>query len=178
MANYAFSGDLTKVSAVAYAEYPLGYKVGIPAANRAKAAQYQSADVGDSEFVYVYNDSGAPLAVGDLVARKAATEHRHYARQAPANAPVTSLLGVAVRAIPNGYCGWVQCKGYVATGINSTNADLRGLAIVSGAVAGRVYAPAAAVSDAVQGPIGHGLIDNSAGAAGALCAAVIDCPCA
>jgi hypothetical protein len=174
---YAFSGDLTHLDAIANAAYPLGFKAAIPAAGRAKATEYQTADVGDSEFVYVYNDSGVTIAAGDLVARKAATVS-YRARTAPVNAPVASLLGVALQAIPTGYCGFVQCKGYVATGVNSTNADLRDAGLYTGAAAGRVYAAAGAATDAERGPLGLGLVDNSAGAAGALCAAYVSCPMA
>jgi len=171
--DLAFAGDLTKVTTTP--EYPLGTRCGIPASNMSKAAQYQTADRGDSEWVYVYNDSGSDLVVGELIARKTAAG-AYAVRQAPANCPKPLLVGVCVKVIPDGYYGWVQCKGFVYGGVVSMNADFRDRGLFSGAVAGRAYLASAAVTDAERGPFGLGIVNNAAGAAGARIAAYIDCP--
>ena len=173
----AFSGDLTKSTATP--EYPLGYRASVPAANRALGAMFQTADQGEKEFVYVLNNSGADLIVGDLIAREAqgaapADPTYYNVRQSPGNAPLATLVGVAVVAIRDGKYGWVQCKGQCL--VNMANADLRDAALVTGGAVGRAFGPAGAASDAVQGVIGLGGFDNTPGPAGALGSAWINCP--
>jgi hypothetical protein len=109
---------------------PLGFELEVP-----------TADSGMNVFIYVQNDSGAPLAVGKVQTRKAGSSTYQVA-QAGAINPILAV-GVAHVAIPNGSFGFIQRRGHVTVTSAGAVAANGGLTL---AASGNVATGAATLS--------------------------------
>lgn len=116
--------DVTTVSTSK--QLPLGYVYLEPA----KFGVGATTDVGEKEWVYVFNDEASTaLAVGDIVIRdpSATTQKEFGVLIAPLtnDAVAHSVVGVAQHAIPAGSYGFVQRKGkcLVKNGTGNITAD-------------------------------------------------------
>lgn len=78
---------------------PLGFELVVPTANG-----------GEEVFIYVENDSGSALVVGELQTRKAGTATYQVAQAGAINA--ATIVGVAHVEIANGSFGFLLRKGH------------------------------------------------------------------
>jgi hypothetical protein len=140
MSTVVFGGEITRVDATA--EYPLGFKVRLPAQGPSGARP----DQGEQVWIYVFNDEAATaFAQGTVVARDLATL-TYDAVRTPLSGPSARVVGVAQHAIAFGSFGFVlkQGLGEVIADTGGITADT---ALVPGSAVLGTADDAAAVTD-------------------------------
>ena len=111
---------------------PLGFELVVP-----------DGDNGEKVFIYVYNDSGAALAVAKMQTRKAGTANYHVAEAGGINP--AQAVGVAHVEIPNLSYGFLVRKGITTVDAAGAVTANKGLILVA---AGEVTHEAAATGSA------------------------------
>lgn len=91
----------------------------------------------DSEWIWVYNDSGADIDVGLGCVRKAA-QLAAKVKVAPVSADPSMLVGVVQGStLENGYCGWIKRKGPMTIAADAAGISVNIGIMPSNATAGK-----------------------------------------
>jgi hypothetical protein len=148
MPTNAFPSTITQVDTAA--RFPLGYEVTVPAKGAGTGL-----DQGEETWIYVYNDSGSPLAVAKVQTRKAATAAYHVAEAGAINP--CQAVGVSQHAIANGSYGFILRRGVgTVDAAGTVTADKGLILIASGEVTHEAAVTGSAMGNSLAGRSGAG----------------------
>jgi|10_taG_2_1085330.scaffolds.fasta_scaffold00938_2 hypothetical protein len=144
MSTTAAGISVTTISAAKLA--PLGFELAVP-----------TPDGGEDVYIYVFNDSGGPLVVGQMQTRKAGTATYHVAQAGAINP--AQAVGLCTTAIPNNNYGFLLRKGHgVAVAGGAVTANLGLILGAAGVVTHAAAVTGSACGNTLAGVGGAGAI--------------------
>jgi hypothetical protein len=124
---------------------PLGFELAVP-----------TPDGGENVYIYVFNDSGAPLVVGQMQTRKAATATYHVAQAGAINP--AQAVGLCTTVIPNLNYGFLLRKGHGTANVGGAVTADKGLILAAGGlVTHEAAATGSACGNTLAGKAGAGV---------------------